>query len=348
MVAVADALQYANVSARDIYLVASSRGKDRELLADRLNPITLLPGRGLVRSRSLLHLGQNLYSAAQLAVACVVSIVLVIRWRPRAVVSLGGYGALAMDLAAVITRTPLVLVVPDATYGGTHRVVRRFAVACCTAVSSTTTREIVTGTPIRREIQEVVRGSDHSRYEARDKSRAWNIAVMTGSLGASSVNNAVLDLAQRWAHREGIVITHVTGQRDFAAMTRRRETDCPNYQQIAFGEMSSIYATCDVAVCRAGASSVAELCFLGIPSILVPLPNAPGDHQAVNARIMSDAGASVVVSDPELSAERLASELNSLFETPGRLRDMAAAARTLRRTDAAHEIATVVLRVARG
>jgi UDP-N-acetylglucosamine--N-acetylmuramyl-(pentapeptide) pyrophosphoryl-undecaprenol N-acetylglucosamine transferase len=98
-----------------------------------------------------------------------------------------------------------------------------------------------------------------------------------------------------------------------------------------------------VAVCRAGANTVAELCATGVPSILVPLPSAPGAHQDANAKVLADAGGAVVIDDASLSAARLDDTLRALLADPERLAAMSSAAASLSRRDAAQRVAKVVL-----
>ena len=106
--------------------------------------------------------------------------------------------------------------------------------------------------------------------------------------------------------------------------------------------MPDLYAATSIAVCRAGATTVAELAAAGVPSVLVPLPGAPGDHQTRNALALVDAGAAVLVPDAECTGARLAAELEPLLADPARLETMAAAARTLARPDAADDLAALV------
>ena len=112
--------------------------------------------------------------------------------------------------------------------------------------------------------------------------------------------------------------------------------------------MPLVLAAADVAVCRAGATSVAELAAVGLPAVLVPLPGAPGDHQTANARALSDAGAAVLVPDGELDGARLVAEVDALLAEPERLDRMAAAAAAAGRPDAGERVADLVEEHARG
>jgi UDP-N-acetylglucosamine--N-acetylmuramyl-(pentapeptide) pyrophosphoryl-undecaprenol N-acetylglucosamine transferase len=106
--------------------------------------------------------------------------------------------------------------------------------------------------------------------------------------------------------------------------------------------MALVYAAADVLVCRAGAMTVAELAAAGVPSILVPLPGAPGDHQTANARVLEQAGAALVLADAECTGDRLAALLDCLLAHPEGLDQMGRAAAALGRPDAALAGARVV------
>ncbi len=112
--------------------------------------------------------------------------------------------------------------------------------------------------------------------------------------------------------------------------------------------MESLLARATLAVCRAGAGTIAELTVAGVPSVLVPLPGSPGDHQVRNARTLEQAGAAVVVLDDECGAARLDAVVSKLLGEPNRLTEMGAAAKGLGRPDAAARLADLVEEHARG
>jgi UDP-N-acetylglucosamine--N-acetylmuramyl-(pentapeptide) pyrophosphoryl-undecaprenol N-acetylglucosamine transferase len=177
-----------------------------------------------------------------------------------------------------------------------------------------------------------------------DESRTI-VVVMTGSLGAASVNRAVSELAGRWSERRDLALVHVSGRRDFREVTARApELHGLDYRVVEFGDMVVLWQVCDVAVCRSGATTVAELTALGIASILVPLPGAPGDHQTKNAQALADHGAARLLHDANCDAATLAALLDEVFEASTRRR-MAEAAKALGHLDAATRIAHEVLDV---
>ena len=353
--AIAQALLAEGVEPEGLVVVGSRRGREQDLLGDLGMELVLLPGRGLRRDLSLGALLANLASAAQLAVALVRGVVLVVRRRPRVVVSVGGYAAFSAAAGAVVTGRPLVLVDLDATPGLVHRLLRPFAVAITSAFPGTTEeRVVVTGAPLRAEILAVER-TPAARAVARERlglaERGAVVAVTSGSGGATSVNRATCELAVRWRTREATMLYQVTGRRDVAEVeTRKREEGIGDdrWRVVAFEtSMADLWAACDVAVSRAGATTVAELCATGVPSVLAPLPGAPGDHQSANARVLERAGAAVVLDDAALSGASLDDVLGALLADEGRLAAMSSAARSLARPDAASRIAQVVLDHAR-
>jgi UDP-N-acetylglucosamine:LPS N-acetylglucosamine transferase len=273
------------------------------------------------------------------------------RWRPRVVVSVGGYAAAATSTAAVLLRRPLVLVDLDATAGLTHRLLARFATVRCVAIGTPSERVRVTGAPVRRDIADIDRSVDERRRaKARlsppvDPDRQV-VVVMTGSLGARRVNLAVVELAARWRDRTDITLVHVTGRRDFdEVMAQRPELSGLDYRVEAFGDMTTWWAVADLAICRAGATTIAELTVLSLPAILVPLPRAPGDHQGHNARALSSVGAAVIVPDSACTGAELDRQASATLR-PEVLREMSLASSLLAQPDAATSIARAILEAA--
>jgi UDP-N-acetylglucosamine--N-acetylmuramyl-(pentapeptide) pyrophosphoryl-undecaprenol N-acetylglucosamine transferase len=333
-----------------IGFVGARRGMEAELVPAAGFAITLLPGRGIARRLTL----DNVGALAGLVAAFARAVVLVGRHRPRVVISVGGFASAPCAFAAWVWRVPLVVAEQNAVPGLVNRLAARVAVAAAVSFPGTPLpRSVLTGNPVRPELAHVDR-SPEARAEAR---RALGLGpgdrlvmVAGGSLGARRINTAVLDVARRWSARRGIAIRHVVGARDFTQVsTEAPATSGLTYQVIRFEDrMDRCYAAADLAVQRAGASTVAELATAGVPSILVPLPGAPGDHQTANARRLADAGGAVVVPDGELDGDRLAAEIDRLLGNPAVLETMGRAARTLARPDAARDVARLAEEHARG
>ncbi len=355
--AVARALAARGHDREAIELVGSRRGHEATLLEGEGFPFTNLPGRGMSRQMGPGDLAANLGALVALAWSTIRAVGALARWHPSVVVCVGGYASFPAGVAAVLLRVPLVVVNIDAVPGRVNRVLGRFASASAVSFASTPLpRTVVTGTPVRDEIL-AVDPSPGGRARARvalgfDEGRAV-VGVFGGSLGARRINQAAAELAERWAERSDRAIYQVTGRRDWAEVSARAgRSEVSGTQGQPSGlsrrlvpfeqQMPVLYEAADVMVCRAGAMTVAELTIAGVPSVLVPLPGAPGDHQTLNARVLVAAGAAVMLPDDQCDGERLAAVLDELLADPVRLASMARAALGLSRRDAAARVAEVV------
>jgi UDP-N-acetylglucosamine--N-acetylmuramyl-(pentapeptide) pyrophosphoryl-undecaprenol N-acetylglucosamine transferase len=327
-----------------VHFVGSRRGIEARLVPAAGFSVTLLPGRGIQRRLTL----ENVGAVVGLVRALVAAAWLVARRCPHVVVSVGGYASAPCSIAAVVFRVPLVLAEQNAHPGAAHRLVARFARSCAVTFEGTPLpHAVVTGNPVRAEILAIDRSSpsrDAARHTLGLPPDRAVVLAFGGSLGARRINTAVAGLADAWATRSDVAVRHVVGSRDWDDVSR---TAPPSgdlvYQRVEFEDRMDVALTAaDVAVCRAGASTIAELTVAGVPAIYVPFPAATGDHQTANARAVADAGGGVLVPDADLTAERLAKELDALVGHPDRLAAMSAAARALGRPDAADRVAALV------
>lgn len=353
--AVAEALVASGRDPGEIVYVGSRRGIERRLVPEAGFPLELLPGRGIQRRPTR----ENLGAAAGLAAAVLLALRSAARHRPRVVVTVGGYAGFPYALAAIVLRIPLLVVNVDAVPGAANRAVARFATENAVAFPGTPLpRATVTGPPVRAFVL-AVRRDEATRRAAGARlglgSDRVLVVVTGGSLGAGSLNEAALGLAELWSDRCDIALYHVAGERNLEAMKAAsaarglpREAGGIAYRLAGFDpDLVQALGACDVVVCRAGASTVAELTAIGVPSILVPLPGAPGDHQTRNADALERAGAARLVPDADLTADRLARVLEECLGEPGRLASMADAAQRLGHRDAAQRVAEMAIELAR-
>ncbi len=319
-----------------LHFVGARRGVEADVVPAAGFPLTLLPGRGIKRSLSLSNVG----AAIGLLVAIVRAVVLVRRLRPQVVLATGGFASVPCVLGAVVWRVPIVVAEQNAVPGAANRLAARFAKACAVSFPGTDLPDpVVTGNPVRSEILTAAALDDES---AHDGERPI-VLVFGGSLGARRINHVVQALmatAPPAAH-----VRHVIGRRDWpelsidgAALTASADYEPIEYEH----DMAAALVAADLAVCRAGASTVAELAVTGTPSILVPLPGAPGDHQTANARGLEEAGAAVVVADDDLDPSTLGEVITAILADDDRLDRMARAARGFARPDAAARVADLV------
>lgn len=298
--------------------------------------IDLLPGRGLQRRLTM----DNVAVVAKTARAFRMARRIVRRTRPEVVVGVGGYASLPCLVAARMRRIPTVVHEQNAAPGLANRIAARLGARAAVSLPGTPLPgAVVTGNPVRAAVVAV---------ERRPSAEHPLIAVFGGSLGARRINEAAAELYELWRARRGVTIHHVSGAAGHdaartAAEAARRDGDALDYRLLRYEEdMPGLYAVTTVAVCRAGATTVAELAAAGVPSVLVPLPGAPGDHQTRNAEALVAAGAAVLVPDAECTGARLAAELEPILADPARLEAMAAAARTLARPHAGDDLAQLV------
>ena len=347
--AIADALISDGHGRDSLLWIGSSRGQEQALVGPTGIELVLLPGRGIQRRLTLANIG----AVFGLLVAGLRAFVLVGRRRPAVVLTLGGYASVAASLAAVVWRVPIVVAEQNAVAGAANRVMGRWARACAVPFAGTgLAREVVTGNPVRDAIlalrSETVDGIVPARAAAREQLGIEPgrrlVVSFAGSLGSRRINEALANCAETWVGATPIHVHHVIGRRDFATFRRPDPlADGVEYVPVEYEDrMDLLLAAADVVVSRAGGTTVAELAVVGIPSILGPLPIAPGDHQRANARALVDSGAARLVDDGDCTGERLVRELAEILDNPGRVEQMSAAAWAIGRPDAARAVAELV------
>lgn len=264
------------------------------------------------------------------------------KYRPDVVVGVGGYSSGPVVLSAWLLRIPTAIQEQNALPGLTNKVLGKFVDAVFVCFEEAIPffpykRAHVLGNPIRRKLLE-------NFLRSKIAHETFTLLIFGGSLGARGLNQRVLDALPFLEDLKGkIVITHQTGKNDL-------ETVKQGYAARAFpadvrefiDDMATAYLGADLVVCRAGATTLAELTCCKKPSILVPFPFATDDHQAVNAKALVDAGAAVMFREGELTGEKLAATIRELMNDPARLTKMEKAAGNLGRPEAAREIADVL------
>ncbi len=337
----------------DIQFVGAERGLEATLVPDAGFEITLLPGRGIQRRLTL----ENVAAALGLVRAVFQALGLVRRLRPRVVLAVGGFASAAGALAAIVWRVPLVVAEQNARAGASNRLVGRFARTCAVAFEGTDLpRSVVTGNPVRAEVLAAAVDRDVAAARATlgvpdDRTM---VTVFAGSLGARSINRATWSAAEQWSDREDLAVYHVIGARDWDDRPEiaRRDDDVIGagsgerlwYRPVRYEEhMETVLAASDLAVCRAGGTSVAELAVMGVPAVLVPLPIATRDHQRANAGPLVAAGAAVLIDDDRFDVGSMVAAVDSMV-ADGALARMSDAARSAGRPDAAAAVADLVER----
>ena len=261
--------------------------------------------------------------------------------RPDVVLGMGGYMSFPGGMMAALLGLPLVIHEQNSIAGLANRVLARVAERVLCAFPGALKGATQAGNPVRPEIAAVA--APEARYAGR--SGPLHILVVGGSLGAKALNEIVPRALGLLPAAVRPVVTHQSGTHHAEALQEAYaaagvQADTPSF----IDDMAAAYARADFAVCRAGATTVAELAAAGVPAILVPFPHAVDDHQTTNARFLTDAGAAILVQQRELSPERLA-ELIAGFDRK-RLLGMATRARELGRPDATRSVAQACMELA--
>ena len=268
------------------------------------------------------------------------------RAKPRSALSLGGFASGPGGIASWLSGVKLVVHEQNSVPGVTNRTLSHIAKKVLCGFDGALAHGEWVGNPVRKEIAELPQPAQ--RFEGR--SGAIRLLVLGGSQGAAGINlmlpRVVREMTQRPQIRHQCGPKHLDNTKDSYANAG------VDAQVDAFtDDMAAAYAWADVVVCRAGALTLAELCAVGLPSILVPFPAAVDDHQTHNAQALVTCGAAKLVSEGEGFESRLAAALNEMLagndgEKRARLLKMANAARTLAKPDAAARIADACLQVA--
>jgi len=260
------------------------------------------------------------------------------RFRPNVVVGVGGYASGPIVLMAALARIPTVVIEPNAMPGFTNRVLARFVRAAAVTFEETRSyfgrcHTIVSGNPVR---------ADFALLPAKARSGPLHLLIFGGSQGSRILNNAVisaLGLLQPEVAAGRLVITHQTGPHDLETVRKAyAEAGVEADVRPFIHEMVEAFGRADVLLCRAGATTAAEIAAAGKAAIFVPFAQAADDHQRKNAEAFVRAGAGRMILESELSGERVARELKELIDDPVAVEQMGEASRRLARADAAARI----------
>ncbi|NJD32028.1 MAG: undecaprenyldiphospho-muramoylpentapeptide beta-N-acetylglucosaminyltransferase [Gammaproteobacteria bacterium] len=329
----------------DIVWLGTQRGIESRLVPAEGIPVEWLSVSGL-RGKGILTL---LAAPFRLAVALVQALRAVRRHRPAVVLGAGGFASGPGGVAAWLLRRPLVVHEQNAVAGLTNRVLARLADRVLEGFPGSFGAGVKAervGNPVRPEIADVA--PPERRYPGRE-GRA-RLLVFGGSQGAARLNAVVPAAIAELPAALRPDVLHQTGARGVEETTAAyRSRGIEADVRACIDDMAGAYGWADLAVCRSGALTVAELAAAGVPAVLVPFPAAVDDHQTRNARYVVGAGAAVLLPESGLTPLTLASKLRELLEAGRpRLMQMALAARATAITDADQRLADACVAAAGG
>jgi UDP-N-acetylglucosamine--N-acetylmuramyl-(pentapeptide) pyrophosphoryl-undecaprenol N-acetylglucosamine transferase len=262
--------------------------------------------------------------------------------RPDLVVGVGGYSSGPVVFVAWLRRVPAMLLEQNAVPGLTNRLLAPFVRAAAVTYESTAAffgaKAFISGNPVRPEF--FARAGSSSESGVDEHASITRVLVFGGSQGAHAINVAMVAAAPELAHLgPGLHLTHQTGERDVAMVRDAyRDAGLQAVVEPFLYDMGRRLGDADLVVCRAGATTIAELTAAGRPAILVPLPSATDDHQRRNAEALAARGAAEVLLQADMTGPVLASRIGALAADRGARARMGAAAQALARPDAARAI----------
>jgi UDP-N-acetylglucosamine--N-acetylmuramyl-(pentapeptide) pyrophosphoryl-undecaprenol N-acetylglucosamine transferase len=269
------------------------------------------------------------------------SFVLLRQLEPDVVIGVGGYASGPLALAAVLSGVPILLQEQNLLPGSTNRLLAPWVEAVAVSFDESRAhlggRVVVTGNPLRRAVMKPP--------PARPPDGEFHLLVLGGSRGARAINRLLAEALQHLAPMQPrLSVVHQSGEGDFEETRRAYEAAAGARARLEWRvepfleRIWDAYAWADLVVCRAGATTVAELTVCGKPAILIPFPHAARNHQVYNARYLADRGAAVVSEQDGLTAERLAGTILELAADGARRSAMAARSRALGSPDAAARV----------
>ncbi|MFH0797057.1 MAG: undecaprenyldiphospho-muramoylpentapeptide beta-N-acetylglucosaminyltransferase [Candidatus Omnitrophota bacterium] len=291
-----------------------------------------------------------------------------LRHRPVAVIGMGGYASAAPALSAVILRIPLYFCEQNLLPGKSTRIFSSRCRAVFTSFPESrnylrTKKVLETGNPLRPfrnlhpHLTSPLEGGDpnvrlgEDEGEGEEKLRLnlglvkekFTVLVLGGSQGAHQINLKIL-ASLDYLSPDEVQFIHLTGPIDYQLVSETyRKKNFQNYTRSFFSEMELLYTASDLAICRSGATTIAELTAFGLPSILTPYPFAAEDHQTLNANYLVKNGAGILKTESGLSGEDLAKEIKTLAGNPQKISTMAEATRRLAHPEPAKRIVSFIL-----
>ncbi len=322
-----------------VVVMGGRRGLETRLVPQAGFELVALPARPLMGR----GVAGRLLALPSIAAACTSAWSSLGKLRAGLVISVGGYAAVPAVVAAAVRGLPIAIVEPNAVPGRANRASAGRARICFAGFEATAralapaargSRIVVSGIPLRRSLVAAFAGAPPRRIPTPP----FRLLVFGGSQGARQLNEAMPEVARGLDPRE-IEIFHQTGVAEREGVAAAYARTGIRAEVVDFEpDMPRRYQWADLAVCRSGALTVAELAMAGLPALLVPFPHAADDHQRANAQALAEAGAARVLDARPLDPAELARALASAFEKPAELAAMSRAAGRLARPEAAERI----------
>lgn len=328
-----------------ILFVGTRLGIEARIIPDTEFSLAFIKARG-IRGTGLLN---RIRGSFELPMAVVQSIALIREFQPHAVLGVGGYASGPTVFAAALIGIPCAIQEQNSVMGTTNRILARLVDRVFVSWEHTEPvpnpeKTVLTGNPVREEVLSAcLEASPRTPNEI-------HILIFGGSRGARSINQALANHVDELTPlADRLRIIHQTGKEEIDKVRECYQKAGLNAEVRDFiQDMGNVYAWADLVVCRAGASSLAELTAVGKPAIVIPYPHAIGDHQNRNASILAQKEAVRVIQDKELANGALVKHIKELIQHKDILHRMAEKSRLLGKRDAALMIARELLKLGKG
>lgn len=323
-------------SGNEVLFVGTARGLEKKIVPENGFQLSLINSAGLKNVGVMGKIkGLTLLPKSFLEARAIIR-----QFRPHVVVGAGGYVSGPVLLMAAIMGVPTLVMDSNALPGFTNRQLARFidkaALSFEDALPFFGNKGIVTGNPVRMEFFDVGEKEPESQF---------HVLVFGGSQGARAINNAMADAVKNLdEYADKLTITHQAGQNDFENVraayndSKFSSADVRPFISDIFVE----FGKADLLICRAGATTCAEVAAAGKAAIMIPFPGAADDHQRKNAEAMVDKGAARMILQADLSGETLADGIKSLIAQPSDIIAMGSAAKKMSRPDAAERTVDII------
>ncbi len=316
--------------------LGSSHGMENRVVAKANIPLHAITIQG-VRRHGIMRL---LTLPFQMARALWQTLRIFQQIKPSTVLGMGGFVSGPAGICAWLTRTRLVIHEQNAIAGLTNRWLARVANQVLESFPHSfrpRQKVICTGNPVRAELSALEKNNSTTRAPLK-------LLILGGSQGAQAINQLIPEALAQLQANEYPEIWHQTGERDCAAVQAHyAQLGIPAKVTAFIDDMQQAYQFADIVISRAGATTIAELTTIGLPSILIPLPTAVDDHQTLNAKYLVAQGAACMIAQADFTNERFAVLWRKLLQKPHELVAMRESALRLSHKDAAQKVATICL-----
>ncbi|MCX6111831.1 MAG: undecaprenyldiphospho-muramoylpentapeptide beta-N-acetylglucosaminyltransferase [Proteobacteria bacterium] len=309
--------------------IGTKRGLEKELIPRAGYKIKFIKARGLNRE----SIPVLIYSLFLIPFSIIHSVCIIMRFKPDAVIGVGGFASGPFVLASYILGKPVFLLEQNAVMGFTNRILIRFAKKIFIAFPLANIKKadkhkaVLSGNPVRNSITLSSRYAnmkvnvDVNKNIQRNKT--FNIFIFGGSQGARAINNCITDAIEKLNRIDSINIIHQTGRLEFEKI--KDAYSGATFEYVVYDYihgMAKIYDATDLVIARSGASTIFELIASGVPSILIPLPTAADNHQYYNAKFLSDNGVAELIEQKKLTPDFLVERIKYYKEHPEMLKTM--------------------------